>query len=115
MEIVDDLTMNDDKYLQLIERSKMQTNKRVQVFKNGLSKICGRQPLKNLKGYGLLKGCLPQILLSPFLNTFSPVLHDNTCPLLFFITLLTHSAQCCYNVETSPLIYTVNCFTGFYI
>ena len=25
------------------------------VFKNGLSKICGRQPLKNLKGYGLPK------------------------------------------------------------
>ena len=25
------------------------------VFKNGPSKICGRQPLKNLKGYGLLK------------------------------------------------------------
>ena len=25
------------------------------VFKNGRSKICERQPLKNLKGYGLLK------------------------------------------------------------
>ena len=25
---------------------------RVQLFKNGLSKICGRQPLKNLEGYG---------------------------------------------------------------
>ena len=25
------------------------------VSKNGLSKICGRQPLKNLSGYGLLK------------------------------------------------------------
>ena len=24
------------------------------VFKNGPSKICGKQPLKNLKGYGLL-------------------------------------------------------------
>ena len=42
------------------------------VFKNGPSKICERQPLKNLKGYGLLKqtislkifkGCLPQIYL----------------------------------------------------
>ena len=31
------------------------------VFKNGPSKICGRQPLKNLKGYG------------SFLNTFSPI------------------------------------------
>ena len=25
------------------------------VFKSGPSKICRRQPLKNLKGYGLLK------------------------------------------------------------
>ena len=25
------------------------------VFKNGPSKTCGRQPLKNLKGYGLPK------------------------------------------------------------
>ena len=24
------------------------------VFKSGPSKVCGRQPLKNLKGYGLL-------------------------------------------------------------
>ena len=28
---------------------------RDEVFKNGPSKICGRQPLKNLKVYGLLK------------------------------------------------------------
>ena len=27
----------------------------VQVFKSGPSKNCGRQPLKKLKGYGLLK------------------------------------------------------------
>ena len=26
------------------------------LFKNGPSKICGRQPLKNLKGYSLPKG-----------------------------------------------------------
>ena len=51
---------------------------RNKVFKNEPSKICGRQPLKSLKWYGLLvyhfkffKGCLPQILLGPFLNTFS--------------------------------------------
>ena len=37
------------------------------VFKNGTSKICGRKPLKNL-------GCLPQILLGPFLNTLSPII-----------------------------------------
>ena len=50
------------------------------VFKNGPSKVCGRQGLKNLKWYGLLtyhlkffKGCLPQILLGPFLNNFSHI------------------------------------------
>ena len=31
------------------------------VFKIGPSEICGRQPLKN-------EGCLPQVLLGPFLN-----------------------------------------------
>ena len=52
----------------------------VKVFKNGPSKICGRQPLKNLKWYGLLyhfkffKGWLPQILLGPFLNSLSHIL-----------------------------------------
>ena len=34
---------------------------RDKVFKIGPSDICGRQPLKN-------EGCLPQILLGPFLN-----------------------------------------------
>ena len=43
------------------------------------------------------------------------MLCDNTCLLLFFTILLTHSSQCCYNVETSSLIYTVNYCTGFYI
>ena len=49
------------------------------VFKNGTSKICGRQP-KKLRWMVLLsrpyhliflKGSLPQILLGPFLNTLS--------------------------------------------
>ena len=40
------------------------------VFKNGPSKICGRQPSKNLKFF---KGCLPQILLGPFLNILSHI------------------------------------------
>ena len=48
------------------------------VFEIGPNKICGRQPLKKFKGYGLLKhtislqifkDCLPKILLGPFLNT----------------------------------------------
>ena len=38
----------------------------------GPSKIFGRQPLKNLKGYGLLlEGSLLQILLGPLLNILS--------------------------------------------
>ena len=50
------------------------------VFKNEPSKICGREPLKILKGYSLLKqtiflqifkGCHPQFLLGPLLNTLS--------------------------------------------
>ena len=50
------------------------------VFKDRPSKTCGRQPLKNLMGYGvfkqtislqIFKGCLPQKLLGPFLNTLS--------------------------------------------
>ena len=46
------------------------------VFKNGPSKICGRQLLKNLKASRPLqtfKGCLPRILLGPFLNTLSNI------------------------------------------
>ena len=48
--------------------------------KNGPSKIFGSQSLKTLKGYGVLnrpyplkfsKGCLPQNLLIPLLNTLS--------------------------------------------
>ena len=52
------------------------------IFKNGPGKIYGRQPLKYFNGYALLKpniylqifaGCLPQILLCPFLNIFSEI------------------------------------------
>ena len=58
----------------------------VKVFKSGPRKICGSQPLKNLKCYSLLKsrpyyfkffkGCLPQILLGPSLNTFTRMLGE---------------------------------------
>ena len=45
-----------------------------QVLKNGPSKICGRQPLKNLKYlFKFFKGCLPQILHGPILNTLSHI------------------------------------------
>ena len=49
---------------------------------NGLSKICGRQPLKKLKGdlhpFKNFKGCLPQVLLGLFLNTLSLFLFQST-------------------------------------
>ena len=55
------------------------------VFKSGPSKIYGRQPLKNLKGYMVclsklhpfkfVKGCVPQILLGPLLNTWTHISH----------------------------------------
>ena len=40
------------------------------AFKSGLSKFCGRQHLKNLSA-STFKGCLPQNVLSPLLNTLS--------------------------------------------
>ena len=39
----------------------------VKVFKNGPSKLSPRQPLK------FFKGCLPKILLGPFLNILTRV------------------------------------------
>ena len=61
------------------------------VLKNEPSQICGRQPLINLSGMGCLsrpynskffKGCLPRILLGPFLNILSHInillIHTNT-------------------------------------
>ena len=51
------------------------------VFKSGPSKICGRQPLKkSVLGrpypFKFFKGCLPQILLGPLLNTLSQLFHN---------------------------------------
>ena len=43
----------------------------VKLFKNGPSKICGRQPWKNLKSYGLLKQTKsPQNFLKPHFHKF---------------------------------------------
>ena len=58
-------------------QSRMLRNICVKVFKNGPNKICGKQSLKKLRLYGpyrpyhlkFFKGCLPQILPGPFLNT----------------------------------------------
>ena len=49
------------------------------------SKVYGKQPLRNWKEYDRLsrpyplkyfKGCLPQILLGPFVNTLSHISHE---------------------------------------
>ena len=59
---------------------------RGKIFKYGPSKIGERQPFKTLKRYGLhqrsislkiFKGCLPQILLGPFLNTLPYMLFES--------------------------------------
>ena len=62
----------------LLKRNKF-GDKWDKVFKNGPSKIYGRQPLKDfLKAVRFFKGCLPQILPGPFLNTLSQMsLHIN--------------------------------------
>ena len=49
------------------------------MFKNGPSKICERQRVKNLRGVislQIFKGCLPQILLGPFLNTLPHMMEN---------------------------------------
>ena len=51
----------------------MKRSYETKVFKNGPSKICGREPLKKLNRYPFkfLNGCLSQILLGPFLNALA--------------------------------------------
>ena len=49
------------------------------MFKNGTSKICGRQPLKNemmrwTYKFKFFKVCLPQFILVPFLNSLSQII-----------------------------------------
>ena len=72
------------------------------VFKNGPSKICGRQPLS------FFKGCLPQILLGPFLNTLShfiPPLYSLAYSLLTLNLLLP--------TEIIKFLQTKQAFTYF--
>ena len=61
----------------------------VKVFRNGASKICGRQPLKTFKWsrpyhMKFFKGCLPQILLGPFLNTLTHIEQGPVKIIIFF-------------------------------
>ena len=58
------------------------------VFKNGPSKICGIQPLKSYP-FKSFKGCLPQILLGPFMNTLSHMIR---------ISIKAKNPGCCKNL-----------------
>ena len=67
-------------------------NKWVKVFKNGTGKICGIQPLKNLRWYGLLCFGRPyHCLIRPY--------HFKFLKALFYKFYLTHSEipwrKCC--------------------
>ena len=60
------------------------------VFKNGPSKVCGRQPLKNLNHFKFFKGCLRHILLGPFLNTLSHVVYEKLSKLQLWAGLMVN-------------------------
>ena len=53
----------------------------VKVFKNGASKVCGRQTI-SLQTF---KGCFPQILLGPFLNTLTHIFNILQMIMLYLI------------------------------
>ena len=64
----------DDIYCQDVLKLECIRNIWDKVLKNRQSKICGSQPLKNLKNlknFEYFKGCLPQILHGPFLDTLT--------------------------------------------
>ena len=53
----------------------------VKVFKNGASKVCGRQTM-SLQTF---KDCFPQILLGPFLNTLTHIFNILQMIMLYLI------------------------------
>ena len=72
---INSVTLTLTQYFALENVNNRTTNNTIiwdKIFKSGPSKICGRQPLKNLNfHFRFLKGCLPQILLGPSFNTLS--------------------------------------------
>ena len=54
------------------------------ILKNGSSKTCGRQHLRNLNHFKFFKGCLLQILLGPFSNTLSHFIIVETLIVKYF-------------------------------
>ena len=66
------------------------------AFKSGLSKFCGRQPLRN--PFKFFKGCLPQNLLRPLLNTlphmrYSSVTYESMMNTIQSISLDIHCVK----------------------
>ena len=64
-------------FINRIHVTKKQVGYMGQSIQEWKIEICGRQPLKNMNclnrpyHFKCFKGCLPQISLGPFLNTFS--------------------------------------------
>ena len=72
-------------------------------FKNGASKNCGRQPLKHLKGYGLL---IKQTITSNFLMA---VFHNFTWSIIeyfvpFFSAIPKDNAQIWFEIATKLIV-----------
>ena len=68
------------------------------VFNNRSSKICGRQPLKNLKGYGLLK--LYRFLNLSLLHLTYPLVHHD----ILVVWPLDFVSLCWQRASTTPEI-----------
>ena len=65
------------KSIQSVHMNVYRSNIWDRVFKNGPTKIYGRQPLKIFKGFKFFKGCLPQIFTLSILEYFS---YENNLP-----------------------------------
>ena len=83
------------------------------VFKNGPSKIRGRQPvLGRVYPFKFFKGCLPQILLGPLLNTFSHICYISQNSVSF-----SHKRALNSFLANAPILYPLKiivfwCFQG---
>ena len=91
-------------------------NNWVKVFKNGPSKICAKQPLENLKWYGLPKqstflkaGCFLQISLGPFLNTLTQLLFTR------FIHGLAKHWNTKHQLIFEGKIFIINCLMRIFL
>ena len=95
------------------------------IFKNGPSKICGRRPLKNLKWYmvclnrqyhfSFFKDCLPQILLSSFLNTLSHMSSKIFCSVyclnVNYKNIFENLRRCLFEVDTQCCLVIIRVYS----